>query len=105
MANLIIQFDTKYAARTMEARSFRLHQIKLMLADYAQYVIYEVEDDGCFVHIKFSEDFPDELNKEVSKRISNYFTIAHNKLDSYYDIGMEMKYEKGEELIFPSRLC
>lgn len=104
MAILRINFSTKYAVRIMQAQSFRLHQIKLLLADYEKYVIYEVEDEGRFVRIKFSEDFPDELNKEVSEYISRYFTIARNKIYTHYDMVMETKYENGEELIFPPEL-
>ena len=104
MADLSIQLRTKYATESLQARSFRLYQIKQLLADYEKYVIYEVEDEGRIVRIKFSEDFPDELNKEVSEFISNYFNIARRKMDTYYDMTMEMKYENGEELIFPPEL-
>nr|DAN24724.1 MAG TPA: hypothetical protein [Caudoviricetes sp.]DAO09466.1 MAG TPA: hypothetical protein [Caudoviricetes sp.] len=105
MAFLTIRFNTKYALRFMQARSFRLHQIKQMLAEYEPHVIYNIDEEKHVAEITFSDTFPDELNKEISERISNYFTIARNKVDSYYDIAMEMKYENGEELIFPSRLC
>lgn len=104
MADLIIQFHTKYATESMHARSFRLYQIKQLLSDYEKYVIYEIENEGRFIRIKFSEDIPDKLNKEVSEYISNYFNIARRKMDSYYDMTMEMKYENGEELIFPPKL-
>lgn len=104
MAILRINLSTKYAVRIMQAQSFRLHQIKQLLADYEQYVIYEIGDEGSFVRIKFSEDMPDELNKEVSEYISHYFTIARNKIYSHYDMVMETKYENGEELVFPPEL-
>lgn len=104
MAIWVISFRTKYATRMMQACSFRFYQIKQLLADYEKYVIYKVEEEKSFARIEFTEDFPDELNKKVSEYISNYFTIARNKLYSHYDMVMETKYEDGEELIFPPEL-
>ena len=104
MAILRINFKTKYALRIMQAQSFRLHQIKLLLADYEKYVIYKVDEEKGSARIEFTEDIPDELNKEVSEYISNYFTIARNKIYTHYDMVMETKYENGEELIFPPEL-
>lgn len=104
MAIWVISFRTKYATRMMQACSFRFYQIKQLLADYEQYVIYQVDEEKGSARIEFTEDIPDELNKEISEYISHYFTIARNKLYSHYDMVMETKYEDGEELIFPLEL-
>lgn len=104
MAELTIQLHTKYATESLHAHSFRFYQIKQLLAEYEPHVIYKIDEEKCKVSIEFDETFPDELNKEVSEFISNYFNIARRKMDTYYDMTMEMKYENGEELVFPPRL-
>lgn len=91
-----VRFKSKYTSRGMQMWSFRLNEIKKILADYEPHVIYDIDEETHDARITFSETFPDELNAEISNKISEYYRRSHNQLHSYHDIAKEMEYTNGE---------
>ena len=91
MATLLLSFKTKRNARVMLANSFRLHEIKQMLSQYGNDIVYDVEENKT-AHIRLSETISEEKDNEISSLLANYFDRNYNKVDTYPDIAKEMEY-------------
>lgn len=95
MAELLLSFRTKRNARVMLAHSFRLHEIKQMLSQYGNDVIYDVENNKV-IDIHLSETISEEKDKEISSLLADYFDRNYKKIYTYIDIAKETEYTNGE---------
>ena len=97
MIECAMGFNNKPSTRSMWKYRFRLSEIQKMLAEYGHQVIYEFDEEKRAVRIKFSETFPDELKKEVSTLISEYYNNHRNIHDAYHDVAIEVEFTNRAE--------
>ena len=81
----------------MRKYRFRLSEIQKILAEYGQQVIYEFDEAKRVVRIKFSEIFPDELKREISTLISEYYNNHRNIHDAYHDVAIDVEFTNRTE--------
>mgnify|MGYP003086328277 CR=1 FL=1 len=96
MTELVLSFKSKRNGRSMLASSFRLHEIKQMLAKYGEDVSYVTSENNHVVEIILSPTLSEEKDKEISTLLADYFDHNYNKLYTYPDIAKEMEYTNGE---------
>ena len=96
MTELVLSFKSKRNGRSMIASSFRLHEIKQMLAKYGEDVSYVTSENNHVVEILLSPTLSEEKDKEISTLLADYFDRNYKMLYSYIDIAKEMEYTRGE---------
>ena len=96
MTELVLSFKSKHASGSMLASSFRLHEIKQMLAEYGEDISYVPGKKDYIVNIILSPTLSDEKDKEISILLEDYFDRNCRKLDTYHDFVKEMEYVNRE---------
>ena len=96
MGELLFHFKGKYASGTMLASSFRLDDIKQMLVNYEEDVIYIKDETKSTVNIILSSTLSEEKDKEISILLRDYFHEYRRKLGTCLDFPKYIKYEDWE---------
>ena len=96
MGELLFHFKGKYASGTMLASSFRLDDIKQMLVNYGEDVIYIKDETKSIVNIILPSTLSEEKDKEISILLRDYFHEYRRKLGTCLDFPKYIKYEDWE---------